>query len=489
MPAGLRRWRKKMESKKALVLGLGTSGYASALYLAERGWSVRVMDTRREPSLLARLKEHPEISFTGGALDPAAVEGTSLVMISPGLSPEFSDAAPIVSEAKRLGVEVVGEIELFARELARLREEKGYHPKVIGITGTNGKTTTTSLTAKMLNAGGVSAVAAGNIGPNAVTELTEHDKAGTLPDAWVLELSSFQLQTTESLFCDAAAITNVPEDHIDWHGNFDAYLNAKRRILKPETLAVLNREDPLSAGSALPGEKTETFGSDAPKAPGEWGIAERDGVKWLATAEAADDGVRLQYLMPAGALKIRGVHNAMNALTSLALARAAGAAEGKALQVLAHYEGEPHRTQFVLTASGVDFIDDSKGTDVGATAAGLKGLGEAGQKIVVLLGGDGKGQDFGPLEPAIRTYARGAVTYGRDGGKIADAIRSSGVPLESAATVEEATRKAFAMAKPGDAVMLSPACASWDMFPNYAVRAEVFRSEAAKIAEEAASKC
>lgn len=200
MPAGLRRWRKKMESKKALVLGLGTSGYASALYLAERGWSVRVMDTRREPSLLARLKEHPEISFTGGALDPAAVEGTSLVMISPGLSPEFSDAAPIVSEAKRLGVEVVGEIELFARELARLREEKGYHPKVIGITGTNGKTTTTSLTAKMLNAGGVSAVAAGNIGPNAVTELTEHDKAGTLPDAWVLELSSFQLQTTESLF-------------------------------------------------------------------------------------------------------------------------------------------------------------------------------------------------------------------------------------------------------------------------------------------------
>ena len=209
MPAGLRRWRKKMESKKALVLGLGTSGYASALYLAERGWSVRVMDTRREPSLLARLKEHPEISFTGGALDPAAVEGTSLVMISPGLSPEFSDAAPIVSEAKRLGVEVVGEIELFARELARLREEKGYHPKVIGITGTNGKTTTTSLTAKMLNAGGVSAVAAGNIGPNAVTELTEHDKAGTLPDAWVLELSSFQLQTTESLFCDAAAITNV----------------------------------------------------------------------------------------------------------------------------------------------------------------------------------------------------------------------------------------------------------------------------------------
>lgn len=152
-----------MESKKALVLGLGTSGYASALYLAERGWSVRVMDTRREPSLLARLKEHPEISFTGGALDPAAVEGTSLVMISPGLSPEFSDAAPIVSEAKRLGVEVVGEIELFARELARLREEKGYHPKVIGITGTNGKTTTTSLTAKMLNAGGVSAVAAGNM--------------------------------------------------------------------------------------------------------------------------------------------------------------------------------------------------------------------------------------------------------------------------------------------------------------------------------------
>lgn len=476
-----------MASKKALVLGLGASGFAAAQYLDARGWAVLAMDTRAHPPLEAKLAECcPRASFEGGAIRADAVRGCDLVMISPGLSPEHSAAAPVVAEAKRLGIEVVGEIELFARELARLKAEKGYSPKVIGITGTNGKTTTTSLTARMLNEAGIAAVAAGNIGPNAVKELCEHDAAGTLPAVWVLELSSFQLETTSSLHCDAAAITNVTQDHIDWHGDFENYVRAKRRILKLGTLEVLNREDPLSIGSALAGEAVESFGATAPEAPGEWGIAVEDGIEWLA--KAAEAGEPRELLMPVRALQIRGRHNAMNALTALALAIAAGAPLAKCLRTLEAYRGEPHRTEFVLKAAGVDFIDDSKGTDVGATAAGLMGLGASGQKIIVLLGGDGKGQDFSPLADAVRSWARGAVTFGRDGDLIAHAIEGAGVEMARAATLEEATRKAFAMARPGDAVLLSPACASWDMFPNYAVRAQVFRDEAAKIAAEADEK-
>lgn len=481
-----------MTSNKALILGLGASGYAAAECLASRGWEVLAQDTREEPPLLAKFREAlPGAAFEGGAMRPEALEGCGLVVISPGLSPEHSAAAPVVAEAKRRGIEVVGEIELFARELARLKAEKGYAPKLIGVTGTNGKTTTTSLTTKMLCEAGISAVAAGNIGPNAVKELAEHDRAGTLPEAWVLELSSFQLETTSSLACDAAVITNVTQDHLDWHGGFENYLKAKRRIMKPGTLEVLNREDEHSIGSALGGEAVQTFGSGAPVKAGDWGIAETDGVRWLARAAEGTDGKAApELLMPVSALKIRGLHNAMNALTSLALATAAGAKLASCLRTLESYKGEPHRTEFVLrTASGVDFIDDSKGTDVGATAAGLQGLGSAGQGIVVILGGDGKGQDFTLLEPAVREWARGIVTFGRDGDLIARSVAASGVPQEKAQTLEEATRRAFAMARPGDAVMLSPACASWDMFPNYAVRARVFRDEAAKIAAEEEKTC
>ncbi len=471
-----------MNSQKALVLGLGASGFAAAQYLVSRGWSVTAADTREAPPLLEKLKnELPGTDFAGGVPRTELLEDCSLVVISPGLSPEYSEAAAVVREAKIRGIEVIGEIELFARELARLKEKEGYSPKVIGITGTNGKTTTTSLTTRMLNEGGVKAVAAGNIGPNAIAELTRHHDDGSLPDVWVLELSSFQLETTESLFCDAAAITNVTEDHTDWHGSFDAYLSAKRRIMKTGTQSVLNRDDPLSLESALAGEKAETFGVSGPAAAGEWGIAEKDGAEWLA----AHDGKKLRFLLPVASLQIRGRHNAMNALTALALVHAVNGDEKAALQTLQQYQGEPHRTQYVLSCRGIDFIDDSKGTDVGATAAGLEGLAAAGKgKCAVILGGDGKGQNFEPLRDPVSRFARGAVTFGRDGDRIRSALEGTGVPLEKAATLEEAVRKAFAMAREGDSVLLSPACASWDMFPNYAVRAEKFRAEAAKIASE-----
>ena len=358
-----------MASGKALVLGLGSSGFSSAAYLCGRGREVLVLDTRESPSLLQKLRaEVPGAQFLGGGMPVSALDGCDLVVISPGLSPEFSEAAPIVREAQRQGIEVIGEIELFARELARLKQEKGYAPRVIGVTGTNGKTTTTSLTARMLNAAGLSAVAAGNIGPNALTELVEHDRQGRLPQVWVLELSSFQLQTTVSLRCDAAVVTNITQDHLDWHGGFDPYVRAKRRIFRPGTVQVLNRDDALSLGSALKGEKVETFGSSSPSEPGQWGITESEGVKWLSVFGPREAP---ELLMPLRALKIRGTHNAMNALTSLALARCAGADLGPCLRELRDYQGEPHRTQWVLCAAGVDFIDDSKGTDVGATAAAV----------------------------------------------------------------------------------------------------------------------
>ena len=471
---------------KALVLGLGSSGFSSASYLCGAGWEVLVLDTRESPGLLPRLlKEVPGARFQGGSMPVSAIEGCSLVVISPGLSPEFSEAAPIVREAGRRGIEVVGEIELFARELARLKQEKGYAPRIVGITGTNGKTTTTALTARMLNAAGLSAVAAGNIGPNALAELVRHDREGTLPRVWVLELSSFQLQTTSSLRCDAAVITNVTQDHLDWHGGFDPYVQAKRRIFRPGTVQVLNRDDPLSLGSALKGETVRTFGGSSPAREGEWGITESEGLKWLSVFGQRQAP---ELLMPMRALKIRGTHNAMNALTSLALAESAGAELAPCLAALRDYAGEPHRTQWVLSVSGIDFIDDSKGTDVGATAAGLQGFGESGQKSVVILGGDGKGQDFSPLEPYVRKWARAVVTFGRDGDKIACAVREAGVPMAKAGDLPEATRTAFSMARAGDAVLLSPACASWDMFPNYGVRAQVFRDAAKEISEEVNGK-
>lgn len=478
-----------MSTQKAVVLGLGSSGFNAALYLAGRGFDVLVQDTRRQPPLLDRLRSGVPSAKFSSPMDPAGLDGAQLVMISPGLSPRFSAAAPVVKAARERGIEVVGEIELFARELERLRGQTGYSPCVIGVTGTNGKTTTTSLTTRMLLESGLTAVAAGNIGPSAIRELSTRAASGELPQVWVLELSSFQLETTSSLHCRAAVITNVTQDHLDWHGGFGPYVEAKRRIFTPGTLEVLNRGDRLSMESARPGERTETFGLDEPKRPGDWGLTESDGVQWLCRSRLDDaGGLRLERLMPVSALKIRGLHNALNALTSLSLALAAGADLGAALRALQAYRGEPHRTEFVQSVRGVDFIDDSKGTDVGATAAGLEGLGSAGAKLIVILGGDGKGQDFSLLEPAVKRWAKGAVTFGRDGGIIARAIEPSGVPHSAAPDLEQAVRQAFAMARAGDTVLLSPACASWDMFPNYVERAKLFREVVARIASEEAGR-
>lgn len=477
------------------MLGCGTSGAAAARFLHSRGWRTTIVDTAEHPSGL-KLFEGADTTpeFVCAPFDVNLVgDKLDLLVLSPGLSPEFSKAAPLVRAARQVGAEVVGEIELFARELARLKRFRHYEPIVIGITGTNGKTTTTVLTSKM--AGAVnSTVAAGNIGPSALLELDRHLEANTLPEVWVLELSSFQLQTTQSLACTAAAFLNLTEDHVDWHGSMQAYEEAKKRIFAPATKRILNRDDAASLRAFKEGQSV-TFGDSPCEQIGQWGIEESDGIEWLAVnplprgnfasemkAALFGEPAAKQLLMPVEALKIRGRHNAMNALAALALVDAAGLPQGPALQVLKDYRGEAHRVQPVLSVNGIEFIDDSKGTNVGAVKAALEGLGKSGRRVSIILGGDGKGQDFAPLAEPLAQYADFAVLIGRDADKIDAGIAGSGVRLAHAGTdFEAAVQLAFEQAPAGGVVLLSPACASWDMFANYAERSERFVKKARQI--------
>ncbi|GAB4484070.1 MAG: UDP-N-acetylmuramoyl-L-alanine--D-glutamate ligase [Burkholderiaceae bacterium] len=494
----------------ALILGLGESGLAMARHLARAGYALRVADTRSEPPMRTALRaELPDARFVAGAFDESLLDGVALVAISPGLSPTHSEARVIVAAAKKRGVEVVGEIELFARALAKLKRERGYAPRVIGVTGTNGKTTTTRLAGLLIERAGRDVAVAGNISPTALDALRDRLDANRLPEVWVLELSSFQLATTASLACDAAAVLNVTQDHLDWHGTLDAYTAAKSRIFAKDTVQVLNRDDPLAMAMARGKSHPVTFGAAAPAQPDEYGLV-RDGVLlWLAYAEDASQGLRrrkaaaelpgvagevfVHRLMPVDALRIRGRHNALNALAALALARAIGCPLAPLLHALREFRGEPHRVEPVASVGGVEYYDDSKGTNVGATVAALDGLGaeraDAGGKLVVILGGDGKGQDFAPLVAPLAARARAVVLIGRDGPRIAELLRGAAYPVESCASLPDAVRACARYAQPGDAVLLSPACASLDMFRNYAHRADVFRDAVRALAAEVGQPC
>ena len=341
-------------------------------------------------------------------------------------------------------------------------------------------------------AGGKKTVAAGNIGPNAVTELDRYLQEDDLPEVWVLELSSFQLETTSTLAPDAAALLNITQDHLDWHGGMNEYVAAKGKIFAHEkTARILNRDDAVVMNFAAEDRKVFTFGASAPENGNEWGLVESDGIRWLAFNE--DDSVQLskrkvlqghvlQRLMPEEALHIRGRHNTMNALAALALIYAAGLSISDALRALSIYKGEPHRVEYVMTVNGVDYIDDSKGTNVGATVAALEGLGANGTRLVVILGGDGKGQDFAPIAQSMAKHARAAVLIGRDAPLIEQALSNGGFPIEHAKDMPEAVCKSAALAQKGDCVLLSPACASWDMFKNYAERSAIFIASAKALA-------
>ncbi len=492
----------------AVVLGLGQSGLAMARALSDGGADVRVADTRAEPPMLAALRaELPRVRFAGGAFDPALLEGATLLALSPGLSPTHSAAAPLVAAAKKAGIEVVGEIELFARALARLEAARGYAPHVVGITGTNGKTTTARLTGLLIERAGRAVAVAGNISPTALDALRERVRDDRLPDVWVLELSSFQLATTRSLACDAAAVLNVSQDHLDWHGSFDAYARAKARIFSPRTVQVLNRDDPVVAAMARKSAPVVTFRLQPPAQPGEYGLVSDGGITWLAHAEDSAPGQRrrradagpaaeaeplfVHRLMPADALAIRGRHNAGNALAALALARSIGCPLAPMLHALRSYRGEPHRVQQIATVGGVQYYDDSKGTNVGATVAALDGLAAEGLRLVVILGGDGKGQDFTPLARPLARAARAVVLIGRDAGQIEQAVSAAGAPyrIARASSLAEAVARAAAEAREGDAVLLSPACASLDMFRDYVHRAEVFAGSVRELALREGQPC
>lgn len=496
------------EGKTALVLGLGESGLAMAQWLARCGARVRVADTRTEPQRLFALRQAvPNAEFVGGEFGLNLLGGVDFVAVSPGLAPE-RELAHITPAARERGIPVWGEIELFAQALAHLRSERAYTPKVIAITGTNGKTTVTSLTGLLCRRAGLSTRVAGNISPAALDVLREtldgDMRVGDdLPQAWVLELSSFQLHTTFSLQADAATVLNVTQDHLDWHGSMDAYAADKARIFGSATIRVLNRDDATVMRMKAIETPTFTFGTGEPSMPDSFGLINERGVLWLANAVALDDEpprklkkgeiappveVLVNRLMPADALKIRGLHNASNALAALALCRACGLPLAPLLHGLREYAGEPHRVELVANIDGVDYYDDSKGTNVGATVAALEGLGKAfageDQQILLIAGGDGKGQDFAPLALPASRYVRAVLLIGRDAPSVRAAIEPSGVPVFDLPGLPEAVRRASGLARPGDAVLLSPACASLDMFTNYAHRAQVFVDAVRDIALE-----
>ena len=491
------------QDQHVLVLGLGASGLAMARWCARCGAQVTVADTREAPPQLVALQASvPQARFVGGAFTAALLEGVQRVVRSPGLSP--AQIEPLAEAAAAQGLRIGGELDLFAQALAALREAQGYAPQVLAITGTNGKTTVTSLTGQLVERAGRRVAVAGNIGPTLLDTLSQHLDTGSLPQVWVLELSSFQLDGVEGFEPTAATVLNLTQDHLDWHPDMRAYAAAKARVFGTQGIMVLNRADAavmamLPEPVRLKGGKYEqrahvTFGGDLPQRPGDYGLETVNGMTWLVRAHEADETqkrrrdeeeeIHLQRLMPADALRIRGRHNAINALSALALATAAGCPLAPMLYGLREYRGEPHRVEPVGIVGDIEYIDDSKGTNVGATAAALEGLG-ADRKLVVILGGEGKGQDFSPLAGPLAQHARAAILIGRDAPLIRAAVESCGVPLIDADSMEQAVRLATGRAHAGDAVLMSPACASFDMFRDYAHRAEMFRAAVMRLADEA----
>ncbi len=593
-----------------LILGLGDSGLSMARWCARQGARVTVADTRNEPPHWPALQaQYPEVRLVTGELGAHLVEGQDIraVFKSPGLSPQA--VAPLWHAAQAMGLWTGTELTLFVQALEALREERGYAPKVLAITGTNGKTTVTSLTGQLLERAGVRTAVAGNIGPTLLDTLTQalEDappweppavEAGTheapdqaldqvadqvvdqaaessaeasaaasvegsaeeivnaeptpaagdstvvldsaadapapeepapqaesdaesastdvlliappppkvdlgLPDVWVLELSSFQLDGVSGFEPSAATILNITEDHLDWHGSLPAYAEAKSRIWGTQGLMVINRDDPLVKAMTPVDEPVRkknraqrhwlSFGLGLPLRPGDYGLESVNGMTWLVRAHEADETrkrrrdeeeeIYIQRLMPADALRIRGEHNALNALAALALACSTGSQLAPMLYGLREYRGEPHRVETVAIVNDVEYIDDSKGTNVGATVAALQGLGRQ-RRLVVILGGDGKGQDFAPLLEPVRRHARAVLLVGRDAPRLREALASAGVPMTDASTLPQAVREASQLAQPGDAVLLSPACASLDMFRNYGHRAEVFIQTVQELADE-----
>ncbi|TMH61967.1 MAG: UDP-N-acetylmuramoyl-L-alanine--D-glutamate ligase [Betaproteobacteria bacterium] len=453
-----------LKGRHVVVLGLGITGLSAARWATRHGARVTVVDTRTDPPRASQLRaELPQIAVTTGPIVEATLTDAQMIVISPGLSKDL----PAVRAAVARGVELVGDVELFARALPPTQ-------KVLAITGSNGKTTVTALTTELLRSSGLVAASVGNIGEPVLDVLSAHEHGAPWPDVFVIELSSFQLETTVSLRPVAAAVLNVTENHLDRYPGMVEYAAAKARIFEGDGEQILNRDDARSLAMRRAGRVVQTFGEGVPESENDWGLVERKGSAWLARGGA--------LLTAASELKLVGRHNALNALSALALASTVAKIDHKVLAALCAFQGLPHRMERVADIGGVLFVNDSKGTTVAATLAALAGME---RPVVLIAGGDGKGQDFAPLKAAVEAHCRAVVLLGRDAPALAAALSGAAPAVEFAPALEVAVARAIARARSGDAVLLSPACASLDMFRDYMDRGDRFKAAVAAHAREA----
>jgi UDP-N-acetylmuramoylalanine--D-glutamate ligase len=444
----------------SVVVGLGKTGASCVRYLTKRGDRVSATDSRLEPPGLKELGELAgAVDLRLGGFDLSLLEGASQVLMSPGVSLD----EPIAKAARARGIDVLGDVELFAREV---------HAPVIGVTGTNGKSTVTTLVARMAAAAGRRVLAGGNLGEPALDLLEQ-----PTPELYVLELSSFQLETTSSLTLQAAVVLNVTADHLDRYASLAAYARAKGRIFARASTVVLNADDPwvLAMRDQVSGSTARTVTFSTERSDTDFSLVRHGSQIFLAR--------RGERLLDVARMKISGLHNAANALAALALGEAVGLPDRAMLEALEQFSGLSHRSSWVADIGGVRYIDDSKGTNVGATIAAVAGM--AGP-LVIIAGGEGKGQDFTPLAGAFRGKAREAVLIGKDAPAIAAALKGvcrtkTVASRDPVVAMEAAVDAAHRIAVAGDTVLLSPACASLDMFRDYGHRGDVFAAAVQKL--------
>lgn len=434
---------------KVLILGLGRTGLSCARYLGSRGVAVAIMDSRQTPPGLSEARrELPDLPLFLGSFDPDVIEAAECLIVSPGISLR----EPPIAAAIEKDVPVLGDIELFARAV---------QAPVVAITGSNGKSTVTTLVGRMVRLAGVWVAVGGNLGQPALDLLDDR------VELYVLELSSFQLESTWSLAPEVATVLNVSADHMDRYDDLADYAAAKARILSSAHTGVLNLDDPRVRAMAGTAARDVGFMLGVPESVSDFGLIEQGGETWISRGN--------DRLLPVAEVAIKGRHNLANALAAMALCQACGLSEAVMLEALRTFRGLPHRTDLVADKGGVDWYDDSKGTNPGATIAALDGLIDpAGPRRAVLIaGGDGKGADFTPLAPAVERTARAVVLIGRDA-PLLERVLAGRVKLLHARDMVEAVRRAFAATWPGDCILLSPACASFDMFEDYRHRGRVF---------------
>ncbi|HEX5339939.1 MAG TPA: UDP-N-acetylmuramoyl-L-alanine--D-glutamate ligase [Gammaproteobacteria bacterium] len=438
---------------KTLIVGLGKTGLSCARFLAARGVEFAVTDSREHPPGLKELRnEMPDAAVFVGGFSEAALNHADHLVVSPGVAVSI----PFIIKARAMGLPVLGDIELFARHV---------RAPVIAVTGSNGKSTVTTLTGSMAEHAGREVRVGGNLGLPALDLIRDQE-----PDLYVLELSSFQLEVTDSLRCESATVLNISHDHMDRYATLQDYAAAKARVFRHCKTAVLNRDDALVREMAGKSGARVSFGVDAPQAD-DYGVIAYHGERWLVRGG--------ERLLAAAELRLHGDHNLANALAALALGEAVGLPLPAMLAALKQFRGLPHRMEFVTRVNGVDWYDDSKGTNVGATLAAVSGL--AGP-LVLIAGGDGKGQDFAPLADALTGKVRAVVLLGKDAPAIEAAIAGR-IPVQHVKDMPTAVRTAAQLAQAGDRVLLSPACSSLDMFENFEQRGRMFAQAVRRLAD------